>query len=83
MKGFPIAEVYWGDAWVDSKDYSLKDAEKLKPVLRKTVGYLVGTTDECIILATDLYLEEKDKDMVNTPMIIPWGMVSEWYEIKD
>ena len=83
MKGFPIAEVHWGDAWIDSKDYPLKDVKNLKPVLRKTVGYLVGETDECIILVTDLYTEEKDKDTVNTPIVIPLGMVSEWYQIGD
>ncbi len=83
MKDFPIAEVYWGDAWIDPKDYSLKDTKNLKPVLRKTVGYLVAETDECVILVTDLYTEEKDKDTVNTPMVIPLGMVSKWYKIGE
>ena len=83
MKDFPIAEVYWGDAWIDPKDYSLKDTKNLKPVLRKPVGYLVAETDECVILVTDLYTEEKDKDTVNTPMVIPLGMVSKWYKIGE
>jgi len=83
MEDFPIAEVHWGDAWIDAKDYSLKDVKNLKPVARKTVGYLVGETDECIILVTDLYTEEKDKDIVNTPMVIPVGMVSKWYKLGD
>tara|TARA_R100001460_G_scaffold17965_1_gene38223 strand:- start:443 stop:694 length:252 start_codon:yes stop_codon:yes gene_type:complete len=81
MQEFPIAEVHWGDAWIDSKDYSLKDAQQLKPIQRKTVGYLVSETDEAIILVTDLYTEEKDKETVNTPMVIPLGMISEWYQI--
>ena len=81
MREFPIAEVHWGDAWIKSEDYPLKDARQLKPVQRKTVGYLVGETDEAIILVTDLYTEEKDKDIVNTPMVIPIGMISEWYQI--
>ena len=25
--------------------------------------------------------QEKDKDIVNTPMVIPIGMISEWYQI--
>ena len=54
MREFPIAEVHWGDAWIKSEDYPLKDAQQLKPVQRKTVGYLVGETDEAIILVTDL-----------------------------
>ena len=63
MEGFPIVEVHWGDAWIE------------------TIVYLVGTTAECIILATDLY--DIEKDIINTPMIIPWGIVNEWYEFED
>ena len=81
MEGFPIVEVHWGDAWIDTKDFSLEDAKKLSPVRRKTIGYLIGTTTECIILATDLY--DIEKDIINTPMIIPWGTVNEWYEFED
>ena len=67
MEDFPIAEVHWGAAWIDAKDYSLKDVKNLKPVARKTVGYLVGETDECIILVTDLYTEEKEVGLVYYP----------------
>ena len=80
MDDFSIVEVHWGDAWIETADYSLKDAKKLSPVLRKTIGYLIGTSIDCIILATDLY--NKEKDTINTPMIIPWGTVSEWYELE-
>ena len=81
MDKFPIAEGYWGDAWIDSKDYSLNDAKKLKPIQRKTVGYLINKTEDALILVTDLFLNEKDT--VNTTMVIPLGMVSEWYQIGD
>jgi len=85
MKPFPVVEVKWGDAWVDTDDYTLEEAKKLTPVLRKTIGYLVAATDDCIILATDLYDESKSpmikENTVSTPMIIPWGMVEEWYEL--
>ena len=57
MDKFPIAEVYWGDAWIDSKDYSLNDAKKLKPIQRKTVGYLINKTEDALILVTDLFLK--------------------------
>ena len=85
MKDFTVVEVQWGDAWVDTDDYTFEEAKKLTPVLRKTIGYLVGTTDNCIILATDLYNESKSpsikENTINTPMVIPWGMVIEWYEL--
>ncbi len=85
MKEFPVVEVWWADAWIDTKDYSLEEAKKLSPVMRKTIGYLVNTTDNCIILATDLYKDSKtpeiEENTINTPMVIPWGMVIEWYEL--
>lgn len=87
-----MVEVQWGDAWIDTDDYTFEEAKKLTPVIRKTIGYLVSTTDDCIILATDLYKRDKppsikgrwesDKSTINTPMVIPWGMVIEWYEIS-
>ena len=60
---FPLAEVWWEDSCVE-------------PVLRSTVGYTVGCTDECLILATDLYAaDDKTND---TPMVIPWSSVLAW-----
>lgn len=85
-KDLPVVEVHWGDAWVDTKDCTLDEAKKFSPVLRKTIGYLINATDECIILATDIYKESKsleiEKNTINTPMVIPWGMVIGWYEIS-
>jgi hypothetical protein len=74
----PIAEILWEDAWVEVKDFSIKDALTFKPVLRSTVGYLIEETDECVILATDLY--EKEIDVANTPMIIPWSAILGYWE---
>ena len=62
------------------RKFTFEEAQKLKPIIRKTIGYLINTTDECIVLATDLYNESKPESTINTPMIIPWGMVLEWYE---
>jgi hypothetical protein len=85
MKTLPVVEVHWGDAWIDTKDYTFEEAKKLSPVMRKTIGYLINTTDDCIILATDLYKNSKtpeiEENTINTPMVIPWGMVEEWYEL--
>ena len=75
---FPIAEILWEDAWIETKDFSIKDALTFKPVIRSTVGYLIKETEECVILATDLY--EKEKDQANTPMIIPWSAILGFWE---
>ena len=77
---FPIVEILWEDAWIEMKDYPLKEAAMLSPVSRSTVGYKVGNTDECLILATDLY--QKDEKTINTPMIIPWSSVIAWWEFE-
>ena len=69
----PIAEVIWEDAWVQTEGSPAKEAMRLDRVLRSTLGYKVGATDECLILATDLY--SKDQNTINTPIVIPWDMV--------
>jgi hypothetical protein len=74
-------EVKWGDAFIDTCDISIKKAAKLKPVVRSTIGYLVAENSECIILATDKF--EKDKKTVHAPMVIPWGMVIDYWEYVD
>jgi len=42
------------------------------------VGYLIKETDECVVLATDLY--EKEQHLANTPMIIPWSAILAFWE---
>lgn len=78
-----IVEVVWGDAWIGTDDISIKKAQKLKPVKRRTVGYLVSENEDCIVLCTDRY--DDHKKTVNAPMVIPWGWIYEYslYEISD
>lgn len=75
-----VVEVVWGDAWIDTKDISVKRAEKLKPVKRRTVGYLIAENEDGIVLSTDSYDDEPDT--VNGPMFIPHGMVIEYWEYR-
>ena len=76
-----IAEVFWEDAWIDAEDVLIKDAINFLPVLRSTVGYVISKdNEECLILSTDLY--QKKPDTVNTPMVIPWNAIVEWYEFE-
>ena len=72
-----IVEIKWGDAWVDTDDFTLVDAKKLEPVIRTTIGFLVAETDKAVVLCTDTY--EKDKKTINTPMVIPIDMIEDYW----
>lgn len=72
-----VLEVKWEDAWIDTEDFSLKDAKELKPVVRSTVGFLVTENSKAIVLCTDFY--EKDKKTISTPMIIPRDMILDYW----
>ena len=78
-----IVEVKWGDAWVDTDDFSLTDAKKLKPIVRSTIGFLITENKEVVVLCTDFY--EKEKKIINTPMVIPRDMILDYwiYEVVD
>ena len=54
-----VVEVKWGDAWVDTDDFSLTDAKKLKPIVRSTIGFLITENKEVVVLCTDFYEKEK------------------------
>ena len=78
-----VVEVKWGDAWVDTDDFSLTDAKKLKPIVRSTIGFLITENKEVVVLCTDFY--EKEKKIINTPMVIPRDMILDYwiYEAVD
>ena len=75
-----VVEVKWHDAWIDTKDLSIKKAKKLKPVTRSTVGYLVADRKNCVVLSTDRFYKEKE---ISAPMVIPKGMILEFWEYED
>ena len=75
-----VVEVRWGDAWVDTDDFTLEEAKKLKPIVRSTIGFLLIENDQAIVLCTDFY--EKDKKTINTPMIIPRDMIIDYWEYE-
>ena len=76
-----VVEIKWGDAWIDTDDFTIVDAKKLEPVVRSTIGYLVSENSKAVVLCTDIF--EKDKKTINTPMVIPSEMIIDYwvYEI--
>jgi len=75
-----LVEVKWDDAWTDFQDIEVNRAKKLKPVPRTTVGWLVAENDVCVVLCTDYY--DKDRATINTPIIIPSGMITSLYKYE-
>tara|TARA_B100000945_G_scaffold287484_1_gene259130 strand:- start:118 stop:390 length:273 start_codon:yes stop_codon:yes gene_type:complete len=79
---YPICEVTWKDAWIDFCDLTLEEAKELKAVTRNTVGYLIEFKEnEGLIMCTDWYPDESE--YINTPMVIPWGMVVKYRILGD
>jgi|TARA_R110000824_G_scaffold275803_2_gene464400 hypothetical protein len=76
---FPIAEVLWEDDFIDDKDLVEKDLSSLCPVVRSTAGYFISSNDDCLVLSTDLYQEDRGKE---DPMIIPWRSILAVWEFE-
>ena len=75
-----VVEVKWSDAWVDTGDILVSDAKKLKPILRSSIGWLVADNENELILSTDYYHSKEDSQYVNTIMVIPKGIIVEYWE---
>ncbi|KKL08771.1 hypothetical protein LCGC14_2572530 [marine sediment metagenome] len=58
-----VCEVLWWDAWIDTKDISIKAAAKLKPILRTTVGFLVAENAHGVVLSTDYFNKKKVREV--------------------
>ena len=76
-----VVEVIWFDAYIDTDDFTLKKARKLKPVPRTTVGYLIEENEDSIVLCTDTY--PKSKKTISTPMVIPNTWIVEMWIYVD
>jgi hypothetical protein len=70
---YPIIVVDWGDAFIDTDDFDVKDAKNTRPVMRRTVGFLIAKNKYGYVLATDEFA--KKKDGVSAKMFVPLGMV--------
>jgi len=80
-KPFKIVEVHWLDAWVDTEEITIKQALTKKPVLTITIGQLIAETEHGIIMVVDSYPKSPKKGRVTN--MVPWGIVTEYYEYED
>ena len=71
-KDYRVVCITWGDAFIDTEDFTLEDAIKTQPVYRKTVGFLIHKNKHGYVLATDIYPELPE---ISAKMFIPLGIV--------
>ena len=70
---YRIAVVKWGDAFIDSSDFTYEEAVDTEPVWRSTVGYLICRNRYGYVLATDIY-SDPDEEIAGK-LFVPHGMV--------
>jgi hypothetical protein len=70
----PIYCVDWGDAFIDTDDFTEEQAKKTKPVMRRTVGFLIAENQWGYVLATDEYYKKDDGYAAR--MFVPKGMAT-------
>tara|TARA_R110002167_G_scaffold46689_2_gene139091 strand:- start:146 stop:418 length:273 start_codon:yes stop_codon:yes gene_type:complete len=77
-----VIEVQWEDAWIDTDDILITKAKKLKPIMRSTIGWLVADNKNELILSTDIFHSKKERKYVNAIMVVPKGMIVEYWEYE-
>lgn len=68
-----IVEVVWEDAHCSTDGVTTKESENVKPVLTRTVGYLVTDNKHGLLLASDAYDDSPGEFRVMN--FIPHGMI--------
>ncbi len=76
-----VIEIEWLDAHSATRNTSVKRAAKNKPVLTRSVGYLIAENEHGITLVSDCWPDEPGQGF--NEGFIGWGMISKiWrYEI--
>lgn len=79
MTNYKVYEVLWFDAQTSMSSLTVEDAKhKFKPILTRSVGYLIHETEKYIILAfTDF-----GKGFFKHWQVIPKGMIESRHEQK-
>ncbi len=78
-----IVEVLWYDAACESATVSLSDAEKINPLKRTSVGYLILENKEKVIISFGMIFDkEHNADSYQDTLVVPRGDVKEIKELK-
>lgn len=74
-----IVTIEWADAFIDTDDFTVEEAQTVEPVYRTTVGWLVAKNQHGYVLATDEY--RKKSDGVAGQLFIPHGVILRVIEV--
>lgn len=76
----PIVEIEWNDAHSGLRESTAKRAAKNRGVKTRSIGYLLGISDEGLTIVTDQWPGDESRGFVEH--FVTWGMVSKWWEIE-
>jgi len=75
-----VIEVEWLDAHSGTHETSVKKANKNKPILTRTIGFLMAENEHGITLISDYWPDKEGRGFVEH--FIGWGMVNQIWEYK-
>lgn len=75
-----VVEVEWLDASTEADETTLEKAKKNKPILTRSIGYLLAENEHCITLISDRWPDDPDKGFVEH--IIGHNMITKIWEYK-
>ena len=79
-----IVEVTWIDAQEETGMLGLEAAEGQKPILTRTVGFLVKNSNDCVVVSASVFDEGgPDKDIYRSTWTIPKGCIKEIRKLND
>ena len=73
QRDYKVVVITWGDAFIETDDFTEEEAQKTEPLYRKTVGFLIVKNQHGYVLSTDVYLDP-ESDLASR-LFIPLGMV--------
>ena len=75
-----VVEVEWLDAHSGMNECHADKAKNNKPILTRSIGYLIAQNDDGLTLVSDRWPDDPGKGFVEH--FIGWGMITQWWKYK-
>jgi hypothetical protein len=72
-RNYKVVLIDWGDAFIETSDFTYEDALATAPIMRQTVGFLICKNQHGYVLSTDVY---DDLPEIAGKLFIPKGWVT-------